>query len=163
MLLDSNKLCFNRDDLVRGKCNQIRKGEDIAQEYLRQEYERDIVILRILDREKEKFKLPKPYSLNKNISVINIVTRPEIEILHILSEGLKEDFERNKRHKKNLKPSEFCQGYFSTRNKGRIRSVKSAEFVNFMYGEHIDKLIDAIEQYHRNEQQEAYSLWDLLV
>lgn len=159
LLLEHNKLCFNREDLVCGKCTQLRKGIDIAQEYLRQEFERGVAILRIQDREKDKFKLPRPYC---SIPVIDVVTKPEIEILHIIAENCEQDFEHCKRLKKNLKPSEYCKGYFSKQNTARIKIVKSKEFVESMYANNIDKLIDAIRRY-RGDKQEAYCLRDLLV
>lgn len=158
LLLEHNKLCFKREDLIRGKCTQLRKGVDIAQEYLRQEFERGIAILRIQDREKDKFKLPRLYC---SIPVIDIVTKPEIEILHIIAENCEQDFERCRRFKKNLKASEYCKGYFSKQNNVRIKIVKSKEFVDFMYANDIDKLIDAIRRY-RGDKQEAHCLRDLL-
>lgn len=159
LLLDYGMLCFGREDLIRSKCTQIRSGSDIAQEYLRQEFGRDIVILRILDRDKENFKLPRLY---KHISVISVVTRPEIEILHIRALGLESDFERCKRLKKDLQPSEFLQGYCSKQKNIRIKNVKSEEFAKALYADCIDKLLDAIRRYN-GDGQKAYCLRDLLV
>ena len=106
LLLDNNKLCFKRENLIQQMCTRIRTGERLASEFLHVQYEKDIVILRILDRENEKLNLPKIYRQNKHISIVNIVTKPEIEFLHIIAENLENDFERQKKHKKNLKPSE---------------------------------------------------------
>lgn len=159
LLLAHDKLCFKREDLIRGKCTQLRKSTDIAQEYLRQEFERGIVILRIQDREKDKFKLPRHYS---SIPVIDVVTKPEIEILHIIAENCEKDFERCKRLKKDLKPSEYCKGYFSKQKNVRVKKVKSKEFVETLYADDINKLVAAIVRYH-GDRQEAYCLKDLLI
>lgn len=162
LLLDHDKLCFKREALIRGKCTQLRKSKDIANEYLNQEFERGIVILRILDRDKENFTLPRPYNMNKRISVINVVTKPEIEILHIKALGLEQDFEHCKRLKKDVKPSEFLQGYFSKQKNARIKNVKSMEFSKALYADGIDKLLDAIKRYNADGQK-ANCLRDLLV
>lgn len=140
LLLDNDKLCFSRRNLINQMCTRIRNGERLASEFLCKEYEKDITILRILDRENEKLTLPKVYRHNKHISVINIVTKPEIEFLHIIAENLENDFERHKRHQRNLKPSEYCKSHFS-------QNVKSQDFILQLYSNNIDKLTDAILSY----------------
>ena len=143
LLLDNDKLCFSRKDLINNqKCTRIRNGDRLASEFLNVEYKKDIVILRILDRENEKISLPKVYKHNKHISVVNIVTKPEIEFLHIIAENLENDFEHHKRHQKNLKPSEYCKSHFS-------QNVKSQDFIFQLYSNNIDKLTDAILSYKR--------------
>ena len=153
LLLDNDKLCFKRSDLVEKKCTRIRPGKKIAEEFLKREYEKDIVILRILDREEEKFNLPKIYYY---ISVFNIVTKPEIEILHIIAEDLLDDFNHHKKHEKDLKPSEYCKSHF------RESNVKTRDFILSLYGNDIDKLLKAILSYRKKIQQTSYSLSDIL-
>ena len=155
-MLDNNKICFKRSDLVRGECTRTRNGKDLAQEYLCQEYERDIVILRILDRPKEVLKLPRPYKLKSCISVIDVVTNPEIEILHIIAEGLEADFERRKAKSTGLKPSEYCKMYLP------VPFSKSADFVNDRYANNVDKLVMAIERHRDKCRHEKYCLGDLI-
>ena len=84
-----------------------------AQEFLTQDYGRSIAILRIIDREKDKFVIPQIYKMNRNIAIFDIVTKPEIEILHIITEGLDKEYKRARNNQKsNLKPSSFCKGIF---------------------------------------------------
>ena len=149
LLLDHDKLCFAREDLVRRDCTRIRRGDNLAQEYLNQEYKREVVILRILDREQEKFKLPRIY---RHVPIYNVVTKPEIEILHILAEHLEFDFQKQK---KNLKAGEFCKIHF------RNQDVKSKDFIESLYAANVEKLVDAIKRYDKSKQK-AYCLRDLL-
>ena len=156
ILLDNDRLCFKRDDLIGKKSTRIREGKNIAREYLCRAYEREIVILRILDRETEKFSLPKIYEERKNISVINIVTKPEIEILHIIADGLMDEFKNQKK----LKASEYYKSCLS--KQGVHCHVKSEAFVRAKYADDVEKLIAAIEEQSRVIEQKAPHLWDLI-
>ena len=102
LLLDNGKLCFSRCDLVDEKITRIREGTEIAQEFLGREYSKDIVIFRIIYREKDSFKIPRDYTLNRKISDFAIVTKPEIEILHIIAEGMLDEYMRRQRKEKKL-------------------------------------------------------------
>ncbi len=157
ILLDAEALIFRRSDVIDGECIKLRTGEDIARAFLGREYERDISIVRILDREKERFNLPPSYSFSRKIEVCNVVTKPEIEILHIYAAGLTEAYEHAKKNNKGLKPSEFCKGYF-----GKKAHVKSEEFVRSMYEKDVEKLIAAIKkvEYHPSN---CFVLSDLLL
>ena len=44
---------FSREGLIDGECTNCRKADDIAREFLTREYNRDIVILRIIDNSKQ--------------------------------------------------------------------------------------------------------------
>lgn len=156
LLLDNDKLCFKREDLVQKTCTRIRTGNKIASEFLNQEYDKDIVILRILDRDNEKFKLPKVYRQNSRIIPFNIVTKPEIEILHIMAESLMNDFEHKRKHQKKLKPSEYYQSHFSNLN------VKSKEFIVQRYANNLDELVGAILSYRNKVHQDNHYLSELL-
>ena len=48
----------------------------------------------ILVIEKERLDLPPSYRLVGNVQIYNVVTKPEIEILHIYAVGLTDEFER---------------------------------------------------------------------
>ena len=161
LLVDNDKLFFSRSDLVDGKCTRIRQGTKLANEFLNRDYGwQGITILRILDRPKEKLALPREYA-SKNIPVFDIITKPEIEILHILAENWQSDFDSAVRHNRNLKPSEFCKARFSRNLPKKIRSVKSAEFIDYEYGQDIDKLTKAIERYAQTNT-DGFTLNDLL-
>lgn len=156
LLLKSGKLCFTENDLVNRNVTLLRRADEIAETFLKQEYSREIVILRIVDREKDNFKLPKIYSLRHSIEVIDIVTKPEIEFLHILSENLRDKFEHEKRKDRRIKPSSFCKEHIS-------QNVKSKDFIEQMYSGDIEKLINAIRKYAGSSNQTSYCLNDLLI
>lgn len=160
LLMDNERLCFNRNNLVDGDCTRIRPAVEIAKNFLTRAYSQDIAILRILDKENDVFKIPKVYQINRNIKILSVVTKPEIEILHIIAEGLLNDFQRAKRRNKNLRPSEFFQGHV-TKNFPKSTKIKSSDYVENFYSD-IEKLVKAIKTYHQQVSQNAYDLSDLL-
>lgn len=156
LLLEHDLLCFKREDLIGKACTQIRKGDRLAEEYLNQAHERNIAILRIQDREKENLKIPKKNN-HRVSAVYDVITKPEIEILHIIAHNWEDDFYRQKRRQRQLQPRDYCQARFQGEN------VKSKDFVEGMYANNIDKLVYAIERYCSITQQKCYSLKDLLI
>ena len=148
--------------MIRAKCTNYRKADDIAREFLTREYDREIVILRIIDNSNDNFVIPRIYRKHINIKSLDIVTKPEIEILHIISEGLEKEFEQEKKHTKSkLNPSSFCKGAF-LKKYSSIRSVKSEDCIKCLYGDDICKLTVAIKKYHSSVHHKAYCLYDLL-
>ena len=155
LLLDNSVLCFSRDTLVDNQITRLRKADKIAEEFLNREYQKDIAILRIIDRDKDKFKLPRIYTEHHRIEIFDVVTKPEIEILHIIDEDLLTNFIKARTHDKNLKPSEFCKSHFG-------KNVKNKDFIEYFYASDIEKLINAIKNYAKNDYSSKYSLNDLL-
>lgn len=105
LLLDSDKLIFSNEQLLDGEIIRSRSAKKFEQKYLRKNFNKKITVLRILDSRKENFRLSKAY-VNK-VSVISIITAPEIEMLIIFSEGKYADFKRSR-----MKPSDFCKNKF---------------------------------------------------
>ncbi len=156
LLIYGNRLCFGKEDLMDGQCTQIRTGKHIAETFLSIEAERDIAILRILDRPKEKLVLPRIYRLGMNIPVFDVITRPEIEILHIIACNRYQDF----KSQRELSASAYCKSLFA---QGRNRpKIKSKEFMYQQYEEDLDSLVHAITEYKRLTDQQEYCLADLL-
>jgi len=150
LLLEADKLIFDSEQLLEEEIIRCRSAKNFEKTYLRKEFNKEITVVRILDSRRENFKLSKAYE-NK-ISVIDIITAPEIEMLIILNENRYEDFKKSK-----LKPSEFCKIRL------RYKNVKSYNFVK-KYFDDIDKLIKSIREYRRisNIKREEYTLFDLL-
>ena len=65
LLIDNDKICFCRADLINHEFTTLRKSSDIVEKFLTVEYGRDITILRILDREKDNFAIPKVYTCRR--------------------------------------------------------------------------------------------------
>ena len=103
-----------------------------------------------MDSRRTNFKLSKAY-IDK-ISVIDIVTAPEIEMLIIFNENKYSEFKTSK-----MKPSIFCK------TKLKLSNVKSYDFVK-EYFKNIDSLINSIQEYRRVSRIKdgEYTLSDLL-
>lgn len=162
LLLDNQKLCFERSALVDEECTNLRSAKDIESNFLTRAYSKDIAILRILDKENERFKISPVYLKSRIVEVYEVVTKPEIEMIHIHAEGLFQEFQRALRANHNLRPSSFFQGY-ATKTFRRKSKVKTAEFITDLYSCDIPKLIKAIELYHQNSKQDSFDLSNLLI
>lgn len=150
ILLDNNKLIFDKDNLIENRPIRCREAKVFEEKYLRKNHEEKLTIIRILDSRKENFKLSKAYEYEAEI--INVITSPEIEILIILEES---EFEHFKRSRK--KPSQFCKEEL------KMHEVKSYEFVR-RYFINPSKLIDAIIKYRQtsNIPKNEHTLFELL-
>lgn len=109
-LLAAGLLIFSVDDLIDNKVLRIRNGSRFAHQHLNHSFEEKVIVYRILDSKTEKFKLPKPYQ--EKVSIHNVITKPEIEMLLIISEGQLEDFERLH----DIKPSDYAKTLFKGEN-----------------------------------------------
>ena len=150
LLLDDNKLKFSNEQLLEEEIIRTRGAKNFEKRYLGKGFDKEITVVRILDSRRENFNLSKAYK-NK-ISVINIITAPEIEMLIIVSENRYEDFKKS-----NMKPSEFCKIEL------KLSSVKNYKFVT-KYFSNTDKLVQSIHEYKRisNIPKGEYTLFDLL-
>ncbi|EHW0695246.1 hypothetical protein NX014_14230 [Vibrio vulnificus] len=149
-LLESDMLIFNQDQLLEGEIIRTRSAKQFESKYLRKGFNKTITILRVLDSRNESFKLSNAYK--DKISVIDIITAPEIEMLIIISEGKYKEFKKSKK-----KPSDFCKMDL------KIKNVKSYDFVKD-YFENIEKLINSISEYKRLSKinKNENTLFDLL-
>jgi hypothetical protein len=152
LLLDNNKLIFPREKLLEEEIIRQRSGEKFETRYLRKNFNKKITVLRILDSRKENFKLSKAYV--DKVSVIDVITAPEIEMLIILNENKYNEFHKVK---SKMKPSEFCKTVLN------FSSVKSYEFVKSYFSD-TDKLIESIRKYRKvsNIPKGENTLFDLL-
>jgi len=150
LLLDANKLVFDSEQLLNEEIIRTRSAKNFEQRYLRKGFNRKIIVLRILDSRRTNFKLSKAYV--DKISVIDIVTAPEIEMLIIFNENKYSEFKTSK-----MKPSDFCK------IKLKLSNVKNYAFVK-EYFKDIDNLINSIIEYRRVSKikDEEYTLSDLL-
>lgn len=150
ILVDHDRLIFTRDEMLDECVIRCRSARTFEERYLRKGFNGSISIIRILDSRREAFRLGKAYE-NK-ISVINVVTAPEIEMLIIHHEGAYDHFKHSGK-----KPSDFCKTDL------RMPNVKSYEFVS-AYFHDPDQLVAAIREYRRNANipKGEYTLEDLL-
>lgn len=167
ILYNNNKLIYkpvSKSERLIRKFTGTRNAKKFANENLNKDYEDTPVnIVRILDSEKENFKLGKVYKerlADGEIKIYDIYTKPEIEILLIHSEN---DYEKFKKSKK--KPSVFCKDEYVKKfaRSYKSKNIKSYKFAK-EYFEDPDKLIDAIVKYNScdKKKDKRYSLYDIL-
>ncbi|MBM5068174.1 hypothetical protein HYO03_19225 [Vibrio parahaemolyticus] len=149
-LLESNILIFNQDQLLDGEIIRTRSAKEFEKRYLRKGFNQKITVLRVLDSRNENFKLSNAYK--DKVSVIDIITAPEIEMLIIISEGQYEKFKKSKK-----KPSDFCKVDL------KFKNVKSYAFVRDYFND-INRLIKSISDYKKlaNIKKRENTLFDLL-
>lgn len=100
LLLENDCFAFTMDDLlglVPYHARQI-KGSGQVQTALNM-YPGEVAILRIGDKLSDKLQIPKEYQ-EKIISIEKYCTKPELEMLLIISENLTSEFEKVKSKKK---------------------------------------------------------------
>ena len=143
LLLEHDCLIFTESNLLDNGLTRLRSAKKIEQEFLHQDFDKIVHIIRIVDSKKEKFKLSKVYR-DENSQVdehpIDIHTHPEIEILVIIASGKYNDFQQCKNREL---PSGYCNRVISDGI-----DVKSEKFIN-KYFEDINCLLRAIKEYKR--------------
>lgn len=151
ILLDNDLLKFTREQLIEEQVLPRMKVAEFQRRYLRREYERKILILRVIDSRREEFKLSKAYRCQ--VEVINVITAPEIEILIIASKKQYDEYCKSGYKK----PSEYCKSNLGLKN------VKSPDFIK-LYFEDPDFLVESIKEYHRvhKQKKDEASLYDLI-
>lgn len=133
LLLENNKLIFEKHYLLDEKVIRCRSARNFEERYLRMHFNKKIKIYRILDSRNENFKLSKPYK--DKVEVENVITAPEIEMLIIHNENKYEDYKKSGK-----KPSNYCK-----QNLG-FSDVKSYKFVRSYFAD-VNILINAIKQH----------------
>lgn len=137
ILLDHDKLIFDRSQMLEEKVIRERSATTFERKYLNREFgDKKIIIYRILDSRKEKFNLSKVY--HGKIEVIDIITAPEIEMLIIHNENKFADFK--KYANKGLKPSEYCKQIL------KLPNVKNKKYI-LSYFNDIANLTRAIKEH----------------
>jgi len=150
LLLDNDKLIFDRNQMLEEEIIRCRSGKAFENRFLRKGFNNKITVLRILDSRRENFKLSKVY--RDKVSVINVITAPEIEMLIIFKEGKYSEYKKSK-----MKPSDFCISFLE------YPDVKSYVFVK-KYFKNVDELLFSINEYQRiaKIQKGESTLFELL-
>lgn len=160
ILLENDKLIFGEDDLIGLEpyhARQITSNGQVRTQ-LNMYPGNDVLVMRIGDVQNETLKIPEDYK-EKIIKVEKYCTKPELEMLLIISEGLVAEFEKTK---SNVTPKEFAKQHIRC---GRKKYDNSTQFYNDYYGLNPDALVEAIKEYKRikgaHKKDELY-LADLL-
>ena len=121
-------------------------------------YQGEVQILRIGDKLNEELKIPKEYK-KRIIDIKKYCTKPELEMLLIISENKDSEFEKVK--------SKISSKAFSKENivYHRTKYNNSTAFYREYYGDRIELLVNTIKRYKQlkgKHQKDEFYLADLL-
>lgn len=159
MLLEHDKLVFAEDDLLNLVPYHARQiGNNAAVKTALNLYYGDVEVLRIGDKLNDELKIPREYK-GKIKNIKKYCTKPELEMLLIISENMDSEFEKVK--------SKTSPKIFSKENVvyNRVRYDNSTAFYRDYYGERIDLLVNTIKRYKQlkgKHQKDEFYLADLL-
>lgn len=144
ILLDNKKLKFSREALVGEKVHLRMSGDELTREFLQFDYDKELIIFRILDSVKENLCIKKPYN---RYQVFNFYTSHEIELVFIHYDNLYKEFEKKKSI---VKASEF----YKSQNNNYNKSYEYA--INYL--DDIEKLTESIKKSKRKDKLGIYDL-----
>ena len=160
ILLENNCLIFGEDELLGLTPYHARqiKGSAQVRTELNMYPGNDVLVMRIGDKLGDKLTIPGEYA-EKITEAKKYCTKPELEILLIISEGLLPEFEKVK---SSMAPKDFAKQYVKH---GGQRYNNSTKCFEDYYGGKPEKLVSAIREYKRthgaHKKDELY-LADLL-
>lgn len=102
ILKSNDAFCFPPNQIL--DITNKRKACDIQEEYLNIDYGKPLFLLRIVDSKSAQFQLGNLY--RERCVVYDIHTRPEIEMLVIIREGMYDTYQKVA---SSMKPSDFCK------------------------------------------------------
>ena len=159
ILLENDMLVFSEDDLLGLTPYHARQIKTSAQ--VRTElniYPGQVTILRVGDKQKDNLTIAAEYQ-EKIISVEKYCTKPELEILLIIAEGLTKEYEKIK---SSTKPKEFTKKNIKY---GKRKYDNSTSFFREYFGENPNLLVEAIKKYRKyngSHKKDEHYLAELL-
>ena len=159
ILLLHDKLVFGERDLLGltpYHARQIARNSQVKTE-LNMYPGNDVVVMRVGDVQNEELKIPEDYR-QKIIKTEKYCTKPELEMLFIIAEGMVPQYEKVK---SKISPKEFAKQNIKF---GRKRYDNSTKFYTDYFGDRPDVLVDAIREYKRIKTHKKGELYlaDLL-
>jgi len=143
ILLEHKKMIFSEDDLLNLVPYHARQiGNNKAVQIALKLYHGEVKIFRIGDKLNDKFKIPKEYR-RKIVGVKKFCTKPELEMLLIISEKQGTSFDKVK---STISPKKFAKNNIIY---NRHRYDNSTLFYREYYGDRIELLVDTIKEYKR--------------
>lgn len=161
ILLDSNALCFTRDDLIGRRPYPIRKLNNPTIKSELKHYGLPVKVYRVGDKQNDKLSIPKDLkNIVSNKEIYKYCTKPELEMLLILNEGLEKEYEKIKSAQS---PKTFAKKNIKYNG---IKYDQTSEFLEMYYGgKNVQNLINNIKNYktykRKHEKDELY-LADIL-
>ena len=159
ILLENNCFIFSEDDLLDLMPFHARQisSSPAVKTALNIYPGNDVVVYRIGDKLNDTLKIPNDYK-GKITEVKKYCTKPELEMLLIISEGKESDYEKVK---SKTMPKEYAKAHIVFKRK---RYDNSTRFYKDYYSGRSEKLVDDIKKYKQiksNAKGELY-LADLL-
>lgn len=160
ILLENDCLNFTEDDLVNLTPYHARQIATSAQikAALNIYPGNDVKVLRIGDKQSDNLKIPREYR-DKIRDVEKYCTKPELEILLIIAEGLYSEYDKVK---SSISPKEFAKQNIKYNRK---RYDNSSKFYRNYFGDDVSLLVAAIKEYkrlHKAHKNDEWYLADLL-
>ncbi|MCR3906908.1 MAG: hypothetical protein NUK62_07805 [Tenericutes bacterium] len=154
ILLDHEFLIFNRDQLLDHEIlpQTYRNPKNFKRDYLNRQFKEDdeLQVYLIIDRP-TTFKIKEPISIK--LSIEQIITRPEIEILYIISVGKYDEYTR--KYSSKLSPPEYIRQVLKKKN------IKKYDFIKEHFND-ISLLIQTISKYKKYKRKNGKNLFDLI-
>lgn len=150
VLIENQLLKFPIEQIYMEKVIRERSAEKFQKKYLNQGIgNKKIIIYRILDSKQEKFNLSKAYQ-RKVDKIVELYTRPEIEMLFIVYHG--EYHKYTSKFKSKMKPSEFVNQYYHD-----VKKTKAKKDVYNFWCQRPDELVTTIKAFARytNDKYES--------
>lgn len=159
-LLDAEALCFTRDELIGRRPYPIRQlNHPIIKTELKH-YGKPVKVYRIGDKQTDKLSIPGDLkNIVSSSEIYKYCTKPEIEMLLILNEGLEKEYEKVK---SSQSPKIFAKK--NIKYNGR-KYDQSSEFLEMYYSKdnihHLIANIKKYKKYKKHNKDELY-LADIL-
>ena len=143
MLLEHDRFIFSEDDLLgltSFHARQITSNGQVRAEL--NIYPGEVKVFRIGDKQSDRLIIPVEYK-EKIVEVEKYCTKPELEMLLIITCGLMDEYEKVK---SSTSPKTFCKKQVKC---GRKIYDNSTGFYADIFEDDIDRLVDAIREYQR--------------
>ncbi len=159
ILLENDLLKFTEDDLLGLSTYHARQIKNSAQ--VRAElniYSGQVKVFRIGDKQNDKLIIPVEYK-EKILCVEKYCTKPEIEMLLILAEGMERSYEKVK---SSVMPKQFAKKNISC---GKRKYDNSTSFFEDYFGNQPELLAECIKAYRKHNgshSKDEHYLMELL-
>lgn len=151
LLLDYDALNFTRDDLIGRRPYPIRQLNNPTIKSELKHYGERVIVYRVGDKQNDKLTIPRDLNgIVSNNDIYKYCTKPELEMLLILNEGLEKKYEKVKNMQS---PKEFAKENIKYNS---IKYDQSSVFLEMYYGgTNVINLINNIKNYKKYKKQHA--------
>ncbi len=149
LLLDVNALVFDRDDLIGRRVYPVRQLNNPTIKSELKHYGSPVKVYRVGDKQNDKLVIPRDL---RNIvfydEIYKYCTKPELEMLLIINEGLEKEYEKVKSTES---PKVFAKRFVKCNG---VKYDQSSSFLKDYYGgSSVNNLIDNIKKYKNYKKQ----------